>query len=217
MVRDKLKDGKYFEDYIICQNKRIDKFKSVAEQLPDSEEDKRSKCQRMIANFQKDLFAAEYSIGTSKAELERVFNEYLNVLNEIKTEEYAEYADAIAIGILLDIDIKELKSIKGNENLNDGFILALTNYPDISKKTLNYADYYQPFFDFLSGKSSRDSFIKYMASSWYESNKEFAWYDSDKSTEDIYTGYWCWIAAACLKLRKEETDGVVSFIPYDLI
>lgn len=217
MLRDRLKDDKYFENYIVYQNKRIDKFKDTADKIPEADKEKKHKCLRMIANFQKDLFVAKYSAGASVAELKQIFNVYLDILNQIKTNEYAEYVDVMAIGILLDIDRKEIEDVGKSADLNDGLILTLMNYPDVSKKALDYSDYYQPFFDYLSKKADKDAFIKYMSSSWYQSSEEFAWYEADKSKEDIYVGYWCWLAAACLKLRKEKIDEDGAFIPCDLI
>ncbi len=217
MMRDKRKSNEYFEDYINYQNDRIAKFKSIADSLSGMEKNKREKCLRMIANFLKDLFAAKYSAGVSKTELRKIFDEYLEILKEIKTEEYAEYVDAIAIAFLLNVNAKDLHGIVENDKLNDGLVTTLIHYPDTSEKALQYPDYYQQFYDFILGKSNRESFKRYMTMFWYDSNKEFAWYDSDKSTEDIYVGYWCWLAAACLKLKKENSITDIPYIPYDLL
>lgn len=213
MLRDRLRDENYFENYIIYQNKRIDKFKEILNKLSERDKEKRNNCLRMIANFQKDLFTAKYSMGASGEELKQLFNVYLDTLMEIKTNEYAEYVDAIAIARLLNIDMTKIEKIRETDDLSDGLTATLMKYPDVSKEVLRYPNYYQPFYDYISGKTGKDAFMNYMSSAWYPSSEEFAWFDADKSKEDIYVGYWCWIAAACLKLRKEETSSDASFIP----
>ena len=72
MSRDRIKNDKYFEEYIIEQNKRIAKFQLVANQQDDIE--KKTKLYRIVANLQKDLFSAKYSIEANIEELRRIFN-----------------------------------------------------------------------------------------------------------------------------------------------
>lgn len=217
MSRDKRKNDRYFEDYIIFQNKRIAKFKSMAETQPDTEQDKRKKILRIVGNFQKDLFTAKYSIGASKQELKKIFDDYIEILQIIKTNEYGEYVDVMAIGVLFDMNLKDLQTIAGNDGLHDGIVNVLVNYPDISNKPLCYPQYYQAFYDYITGKTDIEEFSKYLSVTWYDSSKEFSWYDSHKSKENVYVGYWCWLAAACIILRKEKSIYNIPYIPYDLL
>lgn len=218
MLRDSRKDDRYFEDYIIYQNKRIQKFRKIIETITEEDLDKRKKCLRMIANFQKDLFSAKYSIGADKKELRRIFDEYIVILNEIKTDEYAEYIDALAIGILLDWDINKIKNVAVDDKIKDGLVKAIVNHGNIKgDKNLNFANYYQIFFYYLLGKKTLLDLVNYMTETWYETNADFSWYDADKSSENIYTGYWCWLAGACLKLKNENAGSGVPYIPSDLI
>ena len=73
MSREYYKDDRYFEDYIICQNKRIDKFSDALNKLRDGDESKVTQCQRYLANFYRDLLSAKYSIGASKHEVQRYY------------------------------------------------------------------------------------------------------------------------------------------------
>jgi hypothetical protein len=53
----------------------------------------------------------------------------------------------------------------------------------------------------------------------YDSNKESAWYDSHKSKQDTYVGYWCFeglALAVALGLEANRLRGL-KYIPEDLI
>lgn len=214
MIRDQRRDEKYFDDYISYQNERIEKFMELQKGLTNP--DGKMQCARTIANLKKDLLSAEYSRGASKEKLKEIYESYLSIFDGNKMEEYAESVDALSLAILLDVDLKYLKNMLQN-NLLDGLIETLLSYPVINVDKLKYPEYYQPFFDYLSDKIDDIEFDKYMLNEWYASNKEFAWCDSDQGTNDTYTGYWCWIAAACLKLKGRTESRNNPYIPYDMI
>lgn len=215
MIRDTRKNDIYFEKYIAYQNDRIKKFTNALKNMPDKAGVKR--CSRMLSDFIRDLFSAKYSIGASKDELKGIFKQYLSVVNECKIQEYSEYINAVAIAILLDVDLADVRKIAGKEIEMDDLLNKLFNFPSGKDKILKYPDYYQIFLDYLTDKIGNDEFNDYIKEKWYMSSADFAWYDSHKDNNDIYVGYWCWLAAACLKLKRIVNSKKNIYIPYDLI
>ena len=71
MLRDSIKSEAYFEKYIQDQEKRIRRFQKMAAGLPETETEKIKRCNRVVANFQRDLICAKYSAGASKQELQK--------------------------------------------------------------------------------------------------------------------------------------------------
>ena len=105
MSREFYKDDRYFEDYIICQNKRIDKFSDALNKLRDGDESKVTQCQRYLANFYRDLLSAKYSIGASKHEVQRYYLKYLEIVAQCGVSDYAEMIDILSLAILFDVTI----------------------------------------------------------------------------------------------------------------
>ncbi len=215
MSRDKIKDDKYFEDYIIYQNKRIAKFKQALNAISSSDIDKKRTCLGMIAGFQRDLINAKYSIGALKPEMKKVVCEYISIIKEIGVDNYEEYINVISLAILFDLR-DEVTEISTKEPLNDRLTDILMAHSSVGKE-LRFKEYYGSFCDYLDGIIDVRQFERYMNEEWYKSSEGMYWYDSHKSGEDIYTGYWSWLAAACLKVKKEVTHGTVQYIPYDVI
>ena len=179
-------------------------------------EKKKQRCLSVIANFKKDLICAHYSKGTAKADIEKLVKDYLNQIKQKKMESYADYIDAIAFGILCDVNL-EIFTEEMDNDLTDDLIGLLLGQEIVEKPSLNFETVYLPFYNFLSGKIDISTFENYMRDNWYDSCAECAWYEADKSSENIYVGYWCWLAAAYLKLTKKNVEGNISYIPIDMI
>lgn len=215
MSRDRIKNDKYFEEYIIEQNKRIAKFQLVANQQGDVE--KKNKLYRIVANLQKDLFSAKYSIGANIEELRRIFDDYLESLKNTSILDYGELVDIISIGILLDTDIKNTINKCDLSLKKDGLVEALLNDGKIGTMPLLFEEYYSPFYKYLKKEKDISYLEEYMENSWYSNSSEFSWYDSDASKENVYVGYWCWIAAAVVKLRGDKVNNKNNYLPVDLL
>lgn len=103
-----------------------------------------------------------------------------------------------------DALVEELKNYVFNENTK------------CKNAELMYPNDYGIFLDFLNKKVSTDEFIEYMDNDWYASCKECYFYDSHKTDNETYTGYWSWLAAAILKMMAIN-NAACRFIPSDLI
>lgn len=224
MLRDSIKSEAYFEEYIRCQDKRIEKFMTTAAALPAAETEKIKKCKRTAANFQRDLIYAKYSAGAEKQELQESYREYLALLGAVGISDYAEYIDVLSIAIVLDISLCDYSDLLDEQECSDALTRLLADdirsgeLGQIEEGALRYEDYYKIFQEYLKGNCTIVQLGEYMEHQWYEASKEFSWYGSHESTEDIYTGYWCWLAAACVKIRKEDADvPKLKYTPLDVI
>ena len=61
--------------------------------------------------------------------------------------------------------------------------------------------------------------LSYLNDYWYSSNSEEAWYDSHKSKDNLYYGYWCYEIGAVVKALGIEDSQFKNqvYYPYDLI
>ena len=99
MNREFYKDDRYFEDYIICQNKRIEKFTDTLNKLGEGDSTKTAQCQRYLANFNRDLMSAKYSIGASRQEVQKLYMKYLEAVKNSSVADYAEMVDILSLAI----------------------------------------------------------------------------------------------------------------------
>lgn len=221
MDRESLRSKDYYKKYIVDQKKRIDKFKDALEKIDENDGTKVNQCNRILANLYKDLFVAGYSYGLSKGELMGSFVEYSYFVKKSSIDGYGEMIDILSIGILLDCQ-EEIEWINDIESYEDSLTKGLKVYlfghrsGNSFASNLKYPDYYQAFADFLDGAISTSDFLNYVADEWYDSSVDMAWYNRHLSKEDIYVGYWCWLAAAVLKI-KECALSCIKYVPSDLI
>ena len=222
MSREFYKDDRYFEDYIMCQNKRIEKFTDTLNKLGEGDSTKTAQCQRYLANFNRDLMSAKYSIGASRQEVQKLYMKYLEAVKNSSVADYAEMVDILSLAILLDVSIENIECVLKNTAFDaDALVSVLKNI--IQKKDLAtesddllFSEIYGVFYQYIRGNVDKGKFLKYMEEEWYDSCKNFSWYDSHKSAENVYVGYWSWLAGAVLKMNTIiVTDR--RYIPCDLL
>lgn len=223
MVRDIYKDEQYFINYLSYQKKRIQKFEDVLKQLSESEVDKIAKCERFLVDFYKDTFTASYSAGMTFEDTKQYFVQYLNALEKCGVSSYTELVDVLSLMILFEMREIDLKKLRINGRYEDPLVKELENYiknsenlDEVNSGELRYPEYYNSFYQYLCDGIPTDELISYMEYEWYPSSKGLPWYDSHMSDENIYAGYWCWLAAAVLKIKSvKHSKG--KYIPVDLI
>jgi len=221
MVRDIYKDDQYFRNYLDSQEKRIEKFTGVLAQL--SEKDIIAKRERYLADYYRDALTASYSAGKSRAEVKQCFMLYYGALEKSGISDYVELIDVLSLMILFEIREVDLNKIVINEKYEDALVAILESYIDKSEEPLEtkigdllYPEFYAPFYQYLCDKISEKEFVSYIEHEWYSSSKDLYWYDSHKNPENIYVGYWCWLAAASLKIKSAQLS-TGKYIPLDMI
>ena len=222
MSRELYKDDRYFEDFIIYQNKRIEKFEDTLTKLREGDSSRAKQCQRILANFYKDLIAAKYSIGASKQEVQRIYFQYLKEIELCSISDYAEMVDILSLAILFDTAAEDIGFVLENSDYaSDALIQVLKTRISGDKQILEngqlfFPEQYEMFYQYITGSVDTESFVKFMENEWYALCKDFAWFDSHKSTENIYVGYWSWLSGAVLKVNTAVVSGK-QYIPCALL
>lgn len=226
MSREHYKSDQYFTEYIAEEEKRAEKFRGMMPAL--KAEEQRVQCARYLAAFEKNILTAKYSRGASKAEIALSFGKYLEALEKCGISAYAEMADVLSLAILLGCPREDMKKTLANPEFDDALILALKRYiiagvvevPGASEKGLRFEDEYRAFLSYLvsEGEDAARKFVAYIEEKWYPSCSNMSWYDGHKSRENIYAGYWCWPAAALLKMKGDGAAAAGTvYIPEGLI
>ena len=208
MLRDKLKDKKYFDEYLSFQENRIKVMKDKSEEL-DYDNSRKNICLSFLSKYYKDYINALYSYGKSYTELRPVFLEYIDILSKVRVSSYSDYIDAISMSIIFDTNLSDIKIAE--DYLNDKMIKMLLK-EESDEYVILYPEKYKVFANYLDGLMDIDELKTYMTSRWYDSCKDLYWYDSHKSSADIYTGYWSWIAGACMKIKGENSIHI-DYVP----
>lgn len=225
MLRDTIKSEIYFLEYFQEEDKRIEKFKFVLNTLTSEQKKQRVQISRFIATIYRNYVSAMYSYGAKIEEISDTFNMYLEYLKLTKVADYAETVDVLSIAILTNADYNSVKSVLKLE-FSDPLTIALADYLkggsfEIQTQELKFPSQYSHLWEFLKFKEDTDisEIISYVSSKWYNSCKDMYWYDTHISDENIYAGYWCWVAAAIIKISGKHLDNDLTYkyLPVDLI
>ena len=214
MIRDQFKPESYFEEFIFTQENRIAKFSSVLKELDIHDIDKTVQCKTYLCRLHMDLISAKYSLGLEKGDISDDVKSLFSYICKISS--YNEMINYLSLAIIFDINIP--KSILDMNEYDDALVDWLKGFWDKTRAkntALTFPENYKVFYDFISNKIKKDDFKQYMDEEWYESCKEFAFFNSHELDSKTYSGYWCWIAAAIIKIKSIDVKG--KYIPSDLI
>jgi hypothetical protein len=233
MNRDKLKDIGYFEKYLKYQNTRLEKFVSLAKQTESTKglsDAGTQKAYGFVVGFMLDKIYASYSCGKTIEELQQIYDTLVNTSMKVNFLSYSQLVDIASFAVLLkpenDIKAKVFGIITKNHQddiLLEGFGNFLGGKGFVyTSKNFKFKNIYKDI-SVVMVQSDKNKQIElladYIRNNWYDSNKESAWYDSHKSKEDVYVGYWCFEGLAlsvALGLDSKKLSGL-NYIPYDLI
>ena len=173
MSRELYKDDRYFEDFIIYQNKRIEKFEDTLTKLGEGDSSKVKQCQRILANFYKDLLSAKYSVGAVKQEVQRIYFQYLKALKQCSISDYAEMVDILSLAILFDTAADDIRfALENTEYASDALVSVLKSKlsgekPALENGQLLFPEQYEIFYQYITGSINTESFIAFMEDKWY--------------------------------------------------
>lgn len=220
MLRDNNKNKEYFDSFILETSARSHKFINTLHMLPKADFDKIKQCELYISNFERDILYAMYSRGDSKNDLVTQFKVYLSHIIVNGCSGYYEYLTLLSLVILFDIKESGISNILEDVRFDDSLVQIFKNYIKnnkivISDFRLKY-DNYKKFLGYLTDKVDFPDFCDFIENTWYSTCSDLYWYNNLKSKQNTYTGYWCWIGAAVLKMKKIKTCEL-KFIPKDLL
>lgn len=233
-MRDTFLNQEYFERYLNYQNKRIDKFEALLEQLiiEKGVEFKGVGTGKLsLVNFYLDKINALYSIGVSVEEIKQLFPTVVQYFIAIWNKEgsYSSLLKIVSLAVLLNVSKEQLKDLVDlikREELHDKLIDFLLKYIDSNwgNKGSKYlfSDPYEYLDNIIEAKEQNVAlqFLKaYLENEWYKGHSDTGWYESHKGNKDIYSGYWSYESGAVAKILQLDDEQLkeVLYYPYDLV
>lgn len=227
MVRDFWETEDYFVRFLKSENERIAKFEDAVKNINERELEKVIRCKNNLASFYKNKLTAMYSYGSNKDEIKVVFKDYIELYNHIEVNSYAEMVDILSFCILFDYH--DIESVLENDSFNDSLVNVLKTYIRTGELSLDDNDdlqfpkQYSKFLEALN-VADKDKSVAILKNyitedNWYINNDDMYWYDSHKSNRAVYSGYWCWIGAAIIDIKKLDKNifNDCKFLPRDSI
>ena len=220
-MRDKLKEKDYFSKCIEYENARIIKFTQALQSVDKNNLIGIRNANLYLSNFYRNLFKLKYSAGYP---INEIFNDYLNWLNHYKlicseNDSFYDLVDMFSIGVLYSNNregfILYLTDIIEKCKITDGLILLFYDYVKGNRYTFTQSKAY--YFENLFFAEDKHSVISRVLSDWYKNHKDAYWYDSHKSKNNTYCGYWCFEIAAFVKIFKLDASSYCkeNHYPYD--
>ncbi|ATA92410.1 hypothetical protein CGC56_09720 [Capnocytophaga canimorsus] len=232
MLRDKLKDEKYFKEYILLTEKRKSNYIQRIKELENPEQGYINSAITLDL-FGRNLFLAKYSCGYSIDELKTEFTEVLKWFFIAYNSEsfYVQMVWMLSIGTMLDIDENTFEKLKGlveKDNPNDflvDFLLSSKTDWQMKNTTFKFPEPYAALKEVIDlandnqKEKATQRLKKYLDKEWYKGHSDTGWYNSHKSKHNIYTGYWSFESGALVKILGLDDTLLKDqkYYPYDMV
>jgi len=223
MVRDSLKDDKYFQEYVAEEENRINKFEL---KLSNNEvrEDRVINVKKKVYDLKFQILIANYSMGKP---VENLIDDYLLIVQDMKELwDPARYEDMLwmlSIGVMLEIDddsFNVLVNLVENSELNDflfNFIIhSRKNDVEYQESPLLFKVPFNSLIKVINAENEEKAIYlmkEYLLEKWYVGHKDMGWYECHKHSEKLYFGYWSFESGALIKILGLD-DSVLKDIPY---
>ena len=230
MIRDKLKQKEYFDEYIKKETERLEK--RIKKLNSGSVLEERLQLLNGLI-FESGLFIliAKYSRGDSIQELVQEYKKVAELwtksccLEDVEVT-YEENLWFVSMGVLLGVEELDVIRKKIQElNINDWLLnfLLIDSKEQVNQieGELLVPEKYQNVKDAMS-IPDKTLLIHYLEKEWYANCKDYGWYDSHKQRrhrENLYFGYWCFEAGAVVKLLNWDDSDIANqqYYPYELV
>lgn len=224
-MRDKLKDGTYFEEYIAEEEARLRKY--IAKLESGTLREDRILPVRMGANgLRMGILLAKYSMGVDVSELktdfEIMFKEWVQLW---KPDSYIGTLWMISLSVLFELEESQMRRIKEllvNAEIDDwlyDFLLDIDRTEKNDDTPLRFPQVYGELKVMAQSDGDRTVLLQEYMKGWYERHKSCGWHDSHKEKQKLYYGYWSLEAGAMAKTLgiPDESLKETPFYPYDLV
>lgn len=229
MIRDFLKDEKYFDEFLRYENERIEKFNTAINTVINQRGTEDEGVQRTyisISGFYFNKLRAMYSYGCSLEEIKALLPEAIDVMEKSWKPEsgYVQMVWMLSIGIMLDMNddqFEKLNNLVKGHSVQDFLINFLINsrnkteWKVVDVKLLHEVPYAK-LIEVIKCEDKDLSVIRlkeYLRLEWYEGHNDTGWYESHKNKNDIYCGYWSFESGAIAKILQLD-DRILKGIPY---
>lgn len=224
-MRDELMKLEYFNSFIERDGRRIESFTSMIANGEVSQE-RVLPVTTKIHDLRLGVLIAGYSRGD---DLDILQKEYSTLLEEWKNvfvgDFYNKGLRMFSLGVLFRTDKKILKDYfemyktSGNDDWLYEFLVSDGLHPESITSNLQFPAAYEKLKStILSGEANSED-IKAYLNGWYKNHRSCGWYDSHKSKQMTYHGYWSFEAGAVAKLLQIDDSALRedSFYPFDLV
>lgn len=222
-MRDKIKKSEYFDNCILYEQNRIDEFTEALNSLDKNNKRGIENANIFLSGFYRNLFKLKYSAGIEINKIFDIYVQWIKYYKNICTENDSLYdlVDIFAIGVFFENAKDEylcfLLEIFNKCNITDGLIICFLRYLQGAEYQFIKSDF--DYFNELYNSNSKETQLKKALFSWYQSHNDAYWFDSHKSKNDTYCGYWSFEAGALAKILNIPDDELKDtlYYPYDLV
>ncbi|WP_026907682.1 PoNe immunity protein domain-containing protein [Paucisalibacillus globulus] len=236
-MRDTLKNNRYnnsyYKDYLDYELSRLEKFQRAVDNVinlrGESDRGVQSGLRTIVGTYF-NIINALYSSGAPLEEIKKLFSEVVNSMKKVWNSDsgYVEMVWMLSIGIMLNISkdkmavLEEMVKEDGLEDYLIDFLLHYSNSNwDIQAKQFKFETPYKYLYKVFDAKDkleAESNLKKYLIKEWYSGHNDTGWYDTHKSSENIYSGYWSFESGAIAKILKldDEVLKQVPYYPYDM-
>jgi hypothetical protein len=207
-MRDKRKNTEYFNAYLEEQHLRT---KEKETKLRESKGDK-EKQQRILVsltNYEIDILKAEFSNGASAEQIKKLLKTIMDIVKDYKKITHEDIVILLSLAILLDMgkETKKFTEVNKNKITEDRLLNCLFSYiekgePDWDESISIRKEYSE--LDKVFKSNEKENALLHYLEDWYETRKEYAWYDSHLRDSDTYCGYWSFESAAIAKILNVD-------------
>lgn len=233
-MRDTIKNGDYFKKYLEYEYARIEKFENAVNKVIQERGETDRGVQsglRSIEGFYFNTFNALYSSGAPLESIREFFPKVLHSMKPVwnSNRGYVEMVWMVSIGIMLDIpkeEMRELERMIADDGIKDYLIDFLFSYYnkdwERSAENFKFEIPYKSLYSVINASNKEESLShlkNYLIKEWYQGHKDTGWYDTHKSSEDIYSGYWSFESGAIAKILELDDHILkdVPYYPYDMV
>lgn len=182
----------------------------------------------LINSYEKEINSL-YSLGEDLATIEESYKKLLFYYSKMWDRKYGyiELIKVLSLAVLFQVnrsDIFELEEKLISEKFDDYLVNFLIKKIDSTWERKG-VEFEFKVYDCLKiivesdEKIACEALKKYLQEQWYEIHRECAWYDSHKSSQNVYYGYWSFEAGAIAKILNIDDSSLkdVAYYPYDLV
>jgi hypothetical protein len=239
IIRDSRKNIEYFQSYFEEHQPRLQKFLAAFEAATDDPL-RRFRASTVSFNIALNIAVARYSSGEELEDVASAFKYSLKLLGNLVSSakpvidfvrsEYAGGYDEryrlLAMCLSLGIDREEVSTaieyidlFKEGDLIWSIFARHLGYTPATSSQSLIWPSAYAELAQALSSPpATATTHLRAFLDSWYANMAITSWHDSHRRDTQVYVGYWCFEAAAAVKiLNLDRRDFEHNpFYPRDL-
>lgn len=231
IIRDKLKDEKYFREYIDTLTKRIVRFEKITQSVVVEKGIKDIGALNGLTTLQGfyiNMISAKYSIGEDLEEIKKYVIKIVDISLQFQNNPvYSILLDILSLLEMIPLENEKkdafLKLIS-KEHDDDFLINILISKTQYTKRILfpeSYASL-KEVIDLANDNQKEKSIQrlkKYLDKEWYKGHSDAGWYNSHKSKHNIYSGYWSFESGALVKILDLDDSSLKEqqYYPYDIV